>query len=269
MAPTKPTKLLRNKKRTSKAAAAAIPAAAKSTITQYLTVTKASASSQNANKPVAAPAEATQTQVSTAAQTSSASSKPTPKKPKIAAYTGKPDPEAEETWPKSKLIASTTITASDARILYRLTSNEIAPLKFTVEPSSNDRPKPMHLYSELEVERTTWRKHGGPARWLWHLDKLRASYKRRHPDGVFKEPSGRNTKPCARCKKRVWDRTMGFDLDPPVCYNCRTKRPGRASPAENDDDVSMEDGPEVEDVENGEEEDPEGEDDESQDDLEK
>ncbi|KAI0061042.1 hypothetical protein BV25DRAFT_1917308 [Artomyces pyxidatus] len=115
-------------------------------------------------------------------------------RPPLHPRPSKPEPEPELTWPKSRLIASTTITASDCRLFYRLTSSDIAPLKFTVKPSTNNRPMPMHLYSELEVERTTWRKHGGPARWLWYLDNLRASYLKRHPNGVFKEPSRRNSR---------------------------------------------------------------------------
>ncbi|KAI0061036.1 hypothetical protein BV25DRAFT_1951402 [Artomyces pyxidatus] len=229
MAAKKNTKLPSTKKQISKPAAAALQATSSQPAITALLKVKKSVSSQRTSKPAVAPANTKPAQIKTAVKTSSASSKPvtvTPSPTLALEETQKPDRQPEETWPKSRIIASTTITASDCRVLYRLNANDLAPLKFTIEPSPNDRPRPMHLYTELEVERTAWRKHGGPAGWQWYLNKLRATYRKKHPEGVFPEPRGRNTKPCTTCGKRIWDTAAGFYSKTPLCFLCQMNAGG-------------------------------------------
>ncbi|KAI0061009.1 hypothetical protein BV25DRAFT_1917278 [Artomyces pyxidatus] len=103
----------------------------------------------------------------------------------------KPAPVPESEWPVSKLQDSyAVITATDARLRYRLSAAELAMLKYRSEKSPNHRKgrSPMHLYQEHHVEQIAWRKHGGPEGWKWYLNHLKEKHKESGARTRFRQP---------------------------------------------------------------------------------
>ncbi|KAA1473743.1 hypothetical protein DENSPDRAFT_840226 [Dentipellis sp. KUC8613] len=100
----------------------------------------------------------------------------------------KPPVTDENSWRASEVPLNHTICATDAKKLYHVNpQKELAHLKYETEESPN-RPanslwKPMHLFSEREVEWAAWKKFGGPDGFKWHVDLLQAKHKKKYPHG--------------------------------------------------------------------------------------
>ncbi|GJE94929.1 hypothetical protein PsYK624_111050 [Phanerochaete sordida] len=96
------------------------------------------------------------------------------------------------TWRASRIRIHETINKTAAMKLYRLTAGDLAKLSFEIKAPDAGRPanhQPTHLYNEREVEKTAWRKYGGPEGFEAHLVKLKARHAERWPDCEFPTPN--------------------------------------------------------------------------------